>query len=117
MILFVRLCLATTVASFIAEIVRCIMFFFSGVGIGICLVAIYVGMYYNTIIAWALYYLVASFRYMISVQYSTPVLLVSSFTKAVLVISLSFKHDFQLGIAKYFVPGNFRRYFRINVKL
>lgn len=77
-------------------------------GVGICLVAIYVGMYYNTIIAWALYYLVASFRYMISVQYSTLVLLVSSsFTKAVLVISLSFYNDFQLYIAKYFVPGNF----------
>ena len=35
---------------------------FAGVGIGICLVATYVGMYYNTIIAWALYYMVASFR-------------------------------------------------------
>ena len=36
--------------------------FFSGVGIAICFVATYVGMYYNTIIAWALYYMVASFR-------------------------------------------------------
>lgn len=35
---------------------------FTGVGLAICLVATYVGMYYNTIIAWALYYLIASFR-------------------------------------------------------
>ncbi|XP_060600072.1 sodium-dependent serotonin transporter-like, partial [Ruditapes philippinarum] len=35
---------------------------FTGVGFAICLVATYVGMYYNTIIAWALYYLIASFR-------------------------------------------------------
>ncbi|KAL4224062.1 hypothetical protein ACF0H5_017519 [Mactra antiquata] len=36
---------------------------FTGVGIGIIFVATYVGMYYNTIIAWALYYLIASCRY------------------------------------------------------
>lgn len=35
---------------------------FTGVGLAICFVATYVGMYYNTIIAWALYYMVASFR-------------------------------------------------------
>ena len=36
-------------------------------GVGICFVALYVGMYYNTIIAWALYYLIASFRYDLSI--------------------------------------------------
>ncbi|KAH3884493.1 sodium-dependent serotonin transporter-like [Dreissena polymorpha] len=35
---------------------------FAGAGVATCMVAILVGMYYNTIIAWALYYLVASFR-------------------------------------------------------
>lgn len=35
---------------------------FKGVGFAICLVATYVGMYYNTIIAWAFYYMFASFR-------------------------------------------------------
>lgn len=32
-----------------------------GVGYAICLIDIYMGMYYNTIIGWAVYYLVASF--------------------------------------------------------
>ncbi|KAK3591522.1 hypothetical protein CHS0354_031630 [Potamilus streckersoni] len=35
---------------------------FTGVGYAICLVATYVGMYYNTVIAWAVYYTFASFR-------------------------------------------------------
>ncbi|XP_021340900.1 sodium-dependent serotonin transporter-like [Mizuhopecten yessoensis] len=35
---------------------------FTGIGYGICFVATFVGMYYNTIIAYALYYLVMSFR-------------------------------------------------------
>ncbi|KAJ8959470.1 hypothetical protein NQ318_022167 [Aromia moschata] len=35
---------------------------FSGVGYAICLIDIYMGMYYNTIIGWALYYLIASFQ-------------------------------------------------------
>nr|WLN44341.1 NTT9 [Sinonovacula rivularis] len=35
---------------------------FTGVGFAICLVATYVGMYYNTIIAWAVFYMFASFR-------------------------------------------------------
>lgn len=35
---------------------------FCGIGYGICIVATFVGSYYNTIIAWALYYLVLSFR-------------------------------------------------------
>lgn len=35
---------------------------FTGVGFASCLVALYVGMYYNTIIAWALYYVIASCR-------------------------------------------------------
>ncbi|KAJ9585513.1 hypothetical protein L9F63_002714, partial [Diploptera punctata] len=33
-----------------------------GIGYAICLMDIYMGMYYNTIIGWAVYYLVASFR-------------------------------------------------------
>ncbi|CAH1405412.1 unnamed protein product [Nezara viridula] len=32
------------------------------VGYAICLLDVYMGMYYNTIIGWAVYYLVASFR-------------------------------------------------------
>ena len=35
---------------------------FTGLGYGICFVATFVGMYYNTVIAWAVYYLFASFR-------------------------------------------------------
>ncbi|KAG8265683.1 hypothetical protein J6590_089474 [Homalodisca vitripennis] len=35
---------------------------FTGVGYAICLLDIYMGMYYNTIIGWAVYYLFASFR-------------------------------------------------------
>ena len=38
------------------------MLSFAGIGFGICLVSTFVGSYYNTIIAWALYYLVMSFR-------------------------------------------------------
>lgn len=34
---------------------------FPGVGYAICLIDIYMGMYYNTIIGWAVYYLFASF--------------------------------------------------------
>ncbi|KAG4066627.1 hypothetical protein HA402_007263 [Bradysia odoriphaga] len=34
-----------------------------GVGYAICLIDIYMGMYYNTIIGWAVYYLFASFTY------------------------------------------------------
>nr|CAI5828187.1 unnamed protein product [Callosobruchus analis] len=34
----------------------------TGVGYAICLIDIYMGMYYNTIIGWALYYLIASFQ-------------------------------------------------------
>ncbi|KAJ6645983.1 Sodium-dependent serotonin transporter, partial [Pseudolycoriella hygida] len=34
-----------------------------GVGYAICLIDIYMGMYYNTIIGWAVYYLYASFSY------------------------------------------------------
>ncbi|XP_018334453.1 sodium-dependent serotonin transporter [Agrilus planipennis] len=33
-----------------------------GIGYAICLIDIYMGMYYNTIIGWAVYYLVASFQ-------------------------------------------------------
>lgn len=35
----------------------------SGIGYAICLIDIYMGMYYNTIIGWAVYYLYASFSY------------------------------------------------------
>ncbi|XP_055317230.1 sodium-dependent serotonin transporter [Sitodiplosis mosellana] len=34
-----------------------------GIGYAICLIDIYMGMYYNTIIGWAVYYLYASFTY------------------------------------------------------
>lgn len=37
-------------------------FVLSGVGYGICLVSTLVGMYYNTIIAWGVFYMFASFR-------------------------------------------------------
>lgn len=33
-----------------------------GVGYAICLLDVYVGMHYNTIIGWAVYYLIASFQ-------------------------------------------------------
>nr|CAD7265205.1 unnamed protein product [Timema shepardi] len=35
---------------------------FAGIGYAICLIDVYMGMYYNTIIGWAVYYLFASFR-------------------------------------------------------
>lgn len=35
---------------------------YTGIGFGICFIASYVAMYYNTIIAWALYFLFSSFR-------------------------------------------------------
>lgn len=35
----------------------------TGVGYAICLLDVYVGMHYNTIIGWAVYYLMASFQY------------------------------------------------------
>eukprot|EP00063_Salmo_salar_P042870 XP_014017705.1 PREDICTED: sodium-dependent serotonin transporter [Salmo salar] len=35
---------------------------FKGVGFAICIIALYIAFYYNTIMAWALYYLLASFR-------------------------------------------------------
>lgn len=37
------------------------MIFFIGVGYAICLIDVYMGMYYNTIIGWAVYYLYISF--------------------------------------------------------
>ncbi|XP_070591563.1 sodium-dependent serotonin transporter isoform X2 [Erythrolamprus reginae] len=35
---------------------------FKGIGYAICIITFYVASYYNTIIAWALYYLISSFR-------------------------------------------------------
>ncbi|KAM6932256.1 solute carrier family 6 member 4a [Lycodopsis pacificus] len=35
---------------------------FKGIGFAICVISLYIAFYYNTIIAWALYYLVSSFR-------------------------------------------------------
>ncbi|KAG8450432.1 hypothetical protein GDO86_002913 [Hymenochirus boettgeri] len=35
---------------------------FKGIGYAICIIALYVAFYYNTIMAWALYYLIFSFR-------------------------------------------------------
>ncbi|XP_005999721.3 sodium-dependent serotonin transporter [Latimeria chalumnae] len=34
---------------------------FKGIGYSICMIALYIGFYYNTIMAWALYYLISSF--------------------------------------------------------
>lgn len=38
-----------------------LVFYFAGIGYAICLIDVYMGMYYNTIIGWAVYYLFASF--------------------------------------------------------
>ncbi len=38
------------------------LFVVSGMGFSICIIASYVAMYYNTIIAWALYFLFSSFK-------------------------------------------------------
>ncbi|KAJ8401653.1 hypothetical protein AAFF_G00376240 [Aldrovandia affinis] len=35
---------------------------FKGIGFAICVIALYIAFYYNTIMAWALYYLISSFR-------------------------------------------------------
>ncbi|XP_037632202.1 solute carrier family 6 member 4a [Sebastes umbrosus] len=35
---------------------------FKGIGFAICIIALYIAFYYNTIMAWALYYLISSFR-------------------------------------------------------
>ncbi|XP_012684313.2 solute carrier family 6 member 4a [Clupea harengus] len=35
---------------------------FKGIGYAICIIALYIAFYYNTIMAWALYYLLSSFR-------------------------------------------------------
>ncbi|KAG7484875.1 hypothetical protein MATL_G00054480 [Megalops atlanticus] len=35
---------------------------FKGIGFAICVIALYIAFYYNTIMAWALYYLLSSFR-------------------------------------------------------
>uniref|UniRef100_A0A673JB76 Sodium-dependent serotonin transporter-like n=1 Tax=Sinocyclocheilus rhinocerous TaxID=307959 RepID=A0A673JB76_9TELE len=37
-------------------------YFFAGIGFAICIIALYIAFYYNTIMAWALYYLLSSFR-------------------------------------------------------
>ena len=36
--------------------------YFSGIGYGICIISFYVSIYYNTVIAWALYYFFASWK-------------------------------------------------------
>lgn len=36
--------------------------YFLGVGYAICLIDMYMGMYYNTVISWAVYYLFSSMR-------------------------------------------------------
>jgi hypothetical protein len=41
---------------------KTLSFPFSGIGFGICFIATYVAFYYNTIIAWAVYYMFASMR-------------------------------------------------------
>ncbi|KFO94577.1 Sodium-dependent serotonin transporter, partial [Buceros rhinoceros silvestris] len=40
---------------------KCICPIFKGIGFAICIIGLYVSFYYNTIIAWALYYLYSSF--------------------------------------------------------
>ncbi|XP_076138776.1 solute carrier family 6 member 4a [Alosa pseudoharengus] len=35
---------------------------FKGIGFAICIIALYIAFYYNTVMAWALYYLLSSFR-------------------------------------------------------
>lgn len=35
---------------------------FPGIGFAICIIALYIAFYYNTIMAWALYYLLSSFQ-------------------------------------------------------
>jgi len=35
---------------------------FPGIGFAICIIALYIAFYYNTIMAWALYYLLSSFH-------------------------------------------------------
>lgn len=37
-------------------------FLCSGIGFAICIIALYIAFYYNTIMAWALYYLLSSFQ-------------------------------------------------------
>ena len=73
---------------------RCIPLI-TGVGVGICFVALYVGMYYNTIIAWALYYLIASFRYDLSIVSLSDVviLLLSSLLMLAMVIIIMLVAD------------------------
>lgn len=34
----------------------------AGIGFAICIIALYIAFYYNTIMAWALYYLLSSFQ-------------------------------------------------------
>lgn len=43
------------------RVVFLLIFMVLGVGYAICLIDVYMGMYYNTIIGWAVYYLIASF--------------------------------------------------------
>ncbi len=43
------------------KLLKIIIFSLVGIGIAECLIAYYVAFYYNVIIAWSLYYLIASF--------------------------------------------------------
>lgn len=52
--------IAQNVIPWMIGVIFC--FVLSGVGYGICLVSTLVGMYYNTIIAWGVFYMFASFR-------------------------------------------------------
>lgn len=38
------------------------MYIFLGIGYAICIIDLYVGMHYNTIISWAVYYLIQSMQ-------------------------------------------------------
>lgn len=44
------------------ECVLIFAFLYPGIGFAICIIALYTAFYYNTIMAWALYYLLSSFQ-------------------------------------------------------
>lgn len=52
--------------SNIVQTLMCLFDFFlpiyPGIGFAICIIALYIAFYYNTIMAWALYYLLSSFQ-------------------------------------------------------
>ena len=45
-----------------ANLTNFLFYLLAGIGFGICVIASYVAMYYNTIIAWSLYFLFSTFK-------------------------------------------------------